>query len=535
MDERGGREMRTREWVRSSRRDGDGPLMTMDGKGLHCNATCSISRSRYYFYFCRAAAASASYCSVLDVSDKAARRAVGGDGLGLKLQRSESLPYKMQRPFSSSEMNGGVTVGDGPTFYNGIYEVGRSMGGTSCDVVGAGAAVVRTLQPFNTSTSAFKSPGGMATSLRFPFTSTQWKELERQAMIYNYMMASVPVPPDLLIPISRNLSDIAASHSNLGQGSCFNLRFSNSMDPEPGRCRRTDGKKWRCSRDVAVDQKYCERHTNRGRPRSRKPVEVTAEINNTTHPAPPTTPAVNTNQTSSHSLGATNCYYPPPAFLNNSESKASPFETVFSASPYKESRCLDWMMKEESNEHWQQLMQSKVGLRIGDTNCNANALFLHQHYEEPLNLNSYRNFSAGGEGPDILQQNDQCGLFLKPQLVEEAASAEQREAPRSFIDAWSTAEGDESRDTSNKSSVTSNGKLSSSSLTLSMSGCNAISEDMNPVSWITSPPGGPLAEVLRPSTATTEDAAGTNVACSTNTSKSSCGGALSLMSDGWGV
>ncbi|RWV93656.1 hypothetical protein GW17_00043874 [Ensete ventricosum] len=42
---------------------------------------------------------------------------------------------------------------------------------------------------------------------------------------------------------------------------------------EPGRCRRTDGKKWRCSREAVADQKYCERHINRGRHRSRKHVE----------------------------------------------------------------------------------------------------------------------------------------------------------------------------------------------------------------------------------------------------------------------
>lgn len=36
------------------------------------------------------------------------------------------------------------------------------------------------------------------------------------------------------------------------------------MEPEPGRCRRTDGKKWRCSRDVVPDQKYCLRHMHRG-------------------------------------------------------------------------------------------------------------------------------------------------------------------------------------------------------------------------------------------------------------------------------
>ena len=37
-------------------------------------------------------------------------------------------------------------------------------------------------------------------ALCFPFTAVQWKELERQAMIYKYMIASVPVPSDLLLP-----------------------------------------------------------------------------------------------------------------------------------------------------------------------------------------------------------------------------------------------------------------------------------------------------------------------------------------------
>ena len=53
----------------------------------------------------------------------------------------------------------------------------------------------------------------------------------------------------------------------------FHMGFSSNTDPEPGRCRRTDGKKWRCARDAVTDQKYCERHMNRGRHRSRKPVE----------------------------------------------------------------------------------------------------------------------------------------------------------------------------------------------------------------------------------------------------------------------
>lgn len=59
--------------------------------------------------------------------------------------------------------------------------------------------------------------GRMATTtslgLGFPFTNAQWKELERQAMIYKYMMNAVPVPPELLIPSSRTSSDPAASHA----------------------------------------------------------------------------------------------------------------------------------------------------------------------------------------------------------------------------------------------------------------------------------------------------------------------------------
>lgn len=48
---------------------------------------------------------------------------------------------------------------------------------------------------------------------------------------------------------------------------------NNTADLEPWRCKRTDGKKWRCSRNVIPDQKYCERHTHKSRPRSRKHVE----------------------------------------------------------------------------------------------------------------------------------------------------------------------------------------------------------------------------------------------------------------------
>jgi hypothetical protein len=52
------------------------------------------------------------------------------------------------------------------------------------------------------------------------------------------------------------------------------MGLGRKIDPEPGRCRRTDGKKWRCSKEAYPDSKYCERHMHRGKNRSRKPVEI---------------------------------------------------------------------------------------------------------------------------------------------------------------------------------------------------------------------------------------------------------------------
>ncbi|KAF8733916.1 hypothetical protein HU200_014773 [Digitaria exilis] len=102
-----------------------------------------------------------------------------------------------------------------------------------------------------------------------PFTPSQWMELEHQALIYKYLHAKAPIPSSLLISISKSFrSSNRVSWRPLYQG------YTNAdSDPEPGRCRRTDGKKWRCSKEAMADHKYCERHINRNRHRSRKPVE----------------------------------------------------------------------------------------------------------------------------------------------------------------------------------------------------------------------------------------------------------------------
>ncbi|KAH7851859.1 hypothetical protein Vadar_017441 [Vaccinium darrowii] len=117
-------------------------------------------------------------------------------------------------------------------------------------------------------------------SSRLAFTATQWQELEHQALIFKYMVSGLPIPPDLLVPLKKSLdfSSLSANlihHQPQNVGwNYFQMGFGRKFDPEPGRCRRTDGKKWRCSKEAYPDSKYCERHMHRGRNRSRKPVEI---------------------------------------------------------------------------------------------------------------------------------------------------------------------------------------------------------------------------------------------------------------------
>ncbi|CAI9760619.1 unnamed protein product [Fraxinus pennsylvanica] len=140
--------------------------------------------------------------------------------------------------------------------------------------------------------SAYSSDSTIPSANKAPwmgsyFSLAQWQELELQALIFKHMIAGAAVPSELLHLVKKSFinspspSPYYLSHHPLhpyyphyqpvlqsgywGKG---------AMDPEPGRCRRTDGKKWRCSRDVVAGQKYCERHVHRGRNRSRKPVEI---------------------------------------------------------------------------------------------------------------------------------------------------------------------------------------------------------------------------------------------------------------------
>ncbi|KAI4354924.1 hypothetical protein L6164_003747 [Bauhinia variegata] len=114
------------------------------------------------------------------------------------------------------------------------------------------------------------------------FTEAQKRELQHQAFVFKYIANGLPVPLHLVLPILKSVTDTFASdldgfykqYPSFVRFHHMGFDYGKVVDPEPYRCRRTDGKKWRCSKNVVPDQKYCESHMHRGRNRSRKPVET---------------------------------------------------------------------------------------------------------------------------------------------------------------------------------------------------------------------------------------------------------------------
>ncbi|XP_073039582.1 growth-regulating factor 8-like isoform X1 [Primulina eburnea] len=363
------------------------------------------------------------------------------------------------------------------------------------------------LQPFEVfpycSTTRDISTGGMAASVRFPFTFSQWKELERQAMIYKYMIASVPVPADLLFPLSRNFPDscVTCIDKNgilyllcskfrpfslcfifksyliwvfvllnwdliavAGGDGMYSASYSKKGDPEPGRCKRTDGKKWRCSRDVAPQQKYCERHLHRGRPRSRKPVEVknNAETQKKARleqiPLPTTVKASN-----DASQQFATAYQP--HFLYNTTCDLS----VSTPSSKGNNRDMSLMIESgmATSEGNQLQLQHLMEAHVGVTNESSPIYNFHQDYPEQqlLNLLPYSNLSAT-----------------------------ENEAPSRFIDAWST-------DNLNRENVMDRERRNvvAGSDVKDFDGHQPKDDPGNssPASWEPFARGGPLAEALQ--------------------------------------
>ncbi|KAM3321484.1 growth-regulating factor 8 isoform X2 [Capsicum chacoense] len=254
--------------------------------------------------------------------------------LKMKTSTESSYPYKSSlfiSPSSHSGDDGGSGCG-GP---------GDFVGSDIYDVVSSDAALSsRPLQqPFN-----YTARGSMGLFGKVPFTASQLQEFQRQSIICKYIMASMPVPPQLLLPLPNHPSPARLPQSNT---SGLDLKFSSGSDPEPWRCKRTDGKKWRCSRDVAPDQKYCERHAHKSKPRSRKHVEI-HNSNSNRHP---------------------------PAPKSNNKHHSLQF-------PSDQTRCIEWLGRGDrsgtipvvtcNQQNLQQLMQSSSGVGFNNDNTDQN-------------------------------------------------------------------------------------------------------------------------------------------------------------------
>ncbi|KAF5734367.1 hypothetical protein HS088_TW16G00816 [Tripterygium wilfordii] len=202
---------------------------------------------------------------------------------------------------------------------------GSGGGGDIYDVVDAGSA-----PPSRTVDLYGEMAAAEFVNMRVvPFTEAQWQELEKQTIIYKYLMASVPATSEFLIPITTKTTTSSATVPPSSNSTSISTN-TNKADPEPWRCKRTDGKKWRCSRDVAPDQKYCERHCHKTRPRSRKPVEL------------------NTDEYSTKKINFSHHHS---------------YNNMVSAPPYDQPRGFEWLMRGENRStlEWQQMGDNNNG------------------------------------------------------------------------------------------------------------------------------------------------------------------------------
>ncbi|KAG8093269.1 hypothetical protein GUJ93_ZPchr0012g20495 [Zizania palustris] len=309
---------------------------------------------------------------------------------------------------------------------------------------------------------------GFLARVRGPFTPTQWMELEHQALIYKHIVANAPVPAGLLLPIRRSLHPHVFPHfssggilgsSSLGWGS-FQLGYSGSTDSEPGRCRRTDGKKWRCSRDAVVDQKYCERHINRGRHRSRKHVEGRSS-NAMKTPLAITQPAlVASNGKSSDSHGMAHELTKTLATNLLTDPSSKQFNRMLKVNVIDHSEELKrTMLQNTKGNNWSEEMSSQAEFTVipagsvmntpGSENVNT---FPQQQNSKQAQQNQVHHVFAKGIQSDNIQLSisiplDSSNLstnYDKAQtgLVVGSSSNEGSDAPSSWIpDSWETSLG----------------------------------------------------------------------------------------------
>ncbi|KZV54520.1 Growth-regulating factor 1 [Dorcoceras hygrometricum] len=338
---------------------------------------------------------------------------------------------------------------------------------------------------------------GVLSGVRSPFTPSQWMELEHQALIYKYILANVPIPSYLLNPIRKALESAGFSafsglRSDAVGWGAFYLGFPNT-DPEPGRCRRTDGKKWRCSRDAVTDQKYCERHMNRGRHRSRKPVE---------------------GQSGHSASGITNTIVKPTPITSSASASVVPAGGV-SNSLSLSHRQLNYQQDDVSDANRSLPNMDNVG-------------GVYQH--------TILSMASSGKGPqenqysiskqlrayDCESYNREFGLVNCDSLinpVSKSSTDDRQHSFRQLMDEWpknKSAESDPHPDTTQLSisipitflpqSSSTTEKLETSPTTLSTQHQGFEKNHWTPLSWEPSV-GGPLGEVLHNTNNTTMDKA----------------------------
>lgn len=415
---------------------------------------------------------------------------------------------------------------------------------------------------------------GVLSGARGPFTPSQWMELEHQALIYKYINANVPIPSYLLTPIrkaldSAGLSTFTGLRPNSFGWGAFHLGFSNSNDPEPGRCRRTDGKKWRCSRDAIADHKYCERHMNRGRHRSRKPVEgqsghsVSGTTNNKLMPT--------TMPSSSSSASASAAVVPAGGSSSNNSLALSSHHHQLNNNLQPSSTATQCSQPLHGDRSF--LGKDNLGERYQDTTTTGLSIISpaismkESHFSIPKQLNPFEESSRGGEFGQVcfdslLNPLDRSSSLVNcrnygtsSEDIHDRESKSRNGGLHQFMDDWPNSRRPEqswpdidmhsertqlsisipmaASDFMSSTSSPTNDKIASSPLRLSQEleatqmglGVGTITNERNhrqanwiPISWESSV-GGPLGEVLHSTNNSSGD--GKNPS------------ALNLMSEGW--
>ncbi|KAL0296418.1 UNVERIFIED_CONTAM: Growth-regulating factor 8 [Sesamum radiatum] len=449
-------------------------------------------------------------------------------GLGLKMQLQPSESYSCKKGMvlnlchyhqqpASSGRNANLTsyAGDGggsggPSFGNGGNQV-------ACFGDLYGAADTLSLARISHST-AFGASGCNSLSVCLSGLEEAWLCLEK--------LFSQPHS-------GKNWRD-----RKLYTTSGLDLRFSsNGSDPEPWRCKRTDGKKWRCSRDVAPDQKYCERHAHKSRPRSRKHVEVSAHNPSSQQP-PLILPAASTTTTT--------------PLTQPLQTSTSQFPTMASAASFDQARCVEWFMRgggssssrdpvpvstcnQQQQQQWQQLIHTS-------SSSSSSRLELNRDNTDHAKNVSLYQYEGNKQGFMSLNQ------YIPDPISLQRLENHQHQLSSSFLDSkmGSLREGCLSLNTDQGSQTTTrhfidalSKKFSPSALSLSMSGGNGAADDDNEnsdlgnvgmmmnsdrdndgvlksqwlssASWMNSPPGGPLGEALCLGNASGTRAGGSNL------------------------